>query len=108
MKLTIGKIWLGAACLLLTPFAALAALPPKLGIQPLLPDFLVSAATLTLKLTNYTQIKLSVSLLSLHGFVCPIKTSSRPPEDESSTTEKEPRSWLGSNLSRFPLLRQSH
>jgi len=75
MKLTIGKIWLGAVCLLLTPFAALAALPPKLGIQPLFPDFIVFYgddqwhAGYTLILTNYTKTQLQISSVSVLGLV---------------------------------------
>jgi Peptidase family M23 len=75
VKLTIGKIWLGAVCILLTPFAALAALPPKLGIQPIFPDYLVFRgddqwhAGYTLILSNYTTTNLKVSSVSVRGLV---------------------------------------
>ena len=75
MKSTIGTIWLGAVCLVLTPFAALAALPSKLGIQPLFPDFIVFYgdnqwhAGYTLILTNYTKAELQVSSVSVRGLV---------------------------------------
>jgi murein DD-endopeptidase MepM/ murein hydrolase activator NlpD len=75
VKSTIGKIWFGAVCLLLTPFAALAALPSKLGIQSLFPDFIVFYgdnqwhAGYTLILTNYTKGELQVSSVSVRGLV---------------------------------------
>jgi murein DD-endopeptidase MepM/ murein hydrolase activator NlpD len=75
VKSTIGKICLGAVCVLLTPIAALAALPPKLGIDPLFPDFIVFYgddqwhAGYTLILTNYTKAELQVSSVSVRGLV---------------------------------------
>jgi Peptidase family M23 len=79
----IGKIWLGAVCLLLTPFAALAALPPKLGIQPVYPDFIVFYgddqwhAGYTLILTNYTKGELQVSSVLVRGLVDQTEVYSR-------------------------------
>jgi murein DD-endopeptidase MepM/ murein hydrolase activator NlpD len=75
VKSTIGKIRLGAVCLLLTPFAALAALPPKLGIQALFPDFIVFNGDdqwhvgYTLILTNYTKTQLQISSVSVLGLL---------------------------------------
>jgi hypothetical protein len=69
------KIWLGAVCILLTPLAALAALPPKLGIQSLFSDFIVFHgdnqwhAGYTLILTNYTKTQLQISSVAVRGLV---------------------------------------
>jgi hypothetical protein len=46
VKLRMNQSCLVAVCLLLTPAAALAALPPKLGIQRLSPDFIVFHGTI--------------------------------------------------------------
>jgi hypothetical protein len=92
VKSTIGKIWFGAVCLLLTPFAALAALPPKLGIQPLFPDFIVFYgdnqwhAGYTLILTNYTKAELQVSSVSVRGLVDETEVYSPPYTAAALTT----------------------
>lgn len=69
------KIVLAVVCILLTAVAANAALPPKLGIQPLFPDYFVFYgddqwhAGYTLILTNYTKTELQVSSVSVIGLV---------------------------------------
>ena len=75
MKSGSTKTWVISLCFLLAAVAAHAALPPKLGIQPLFPDFVVFRggdhwhAGYTLILTNYTKSKLKVSSVSVRGSV---------------------------------------
>ena len=69
-----AKLCLVVSYLLLTPVAVGSALPPKLGVQPIFPDFLMFRgddqwhAEYTLILTNYTKTELKISSVSVHGF----------------------------------------